>query len=624
MIISERVEGKLVKRNAELNSPVDRYDVIVVGLGTAGAIAAIAAAEQGLKVLGLERLSAMGGTGTVGAVIGYYFGNKGGLFEEIDEEVQRLAKLADYTKAAGVSADLKKIALEQRMVAAGVTICYSATVIGVYMQNNAVKGVRFIGANGISSAEGRVVIDCTGEAEVSSMAGAAFHKGRELDGKMQPFSNAIVWIENNAVKTFYTDSGYVDCEDSSSFSKQVIQSACCWTHQPDVFSEEPKFVKLAPLLGVREGKFIIGEQNVTFENFITGSLTEEPLFYAYSNLDNHGKDVAFESELQQDWIVGAGLWGVNFSVPIPLGALIPKGLDGLLVAGRSLGIDHDLAACVRMKRDMQKCGEAAAMAALLAIRHNVPLREVPYAELKELLMPTGCLQKANHVGLRYGVPSNDHHEPIRGWLTDEQAIRSGLASEKPGIAIWSARNMGDAIRPQLWNWLASEDELHLQRHSAFALALLGDSSAIPELRTIVQERDPFFPKSSRKYNQARGYAAIYLLGKLRDEEIIPELVNILHTREQFSNVSTDAEFINHDDEYYFQYFTFAVAALFRIAEQYPAHRSLIEREIRAVIDDPEFSLYITFKPSKDVLYNMVETIRSIAYSQFEAWQEKQQ
>src|SRR5690606_27159798 len=99
MIISERVEGKLVKRNAELNSPVDRYDVIVVGLGTAGAIAAIAAAEQGLKVLGLERLSAMGGTGTVGAVIGYYFGNKGGLFEEIDEEVQRLAKLADYTKA---------------------------------------------------------------------------------------------------------------------------------------------------------------------------------------------------------------------------------------------------------------------------------------------------------------------------------------------------------------------------------------------------------------------------------------------------------------------------------------------------------------------------------------------
>ncbi|MFD0716047.1 FAD-dependent oxidoreductase [Paenibacillus sp. GCM10027626] len=620
MIISERVGGQLVQHNAELHSIEADYDVIVAGLGTAGAIAAIAAAEQGLKVLGIERMSAMGGTGTIGAVIGYYFGNKGGLFEEIDEEVQRLAKLADYTKAAGVSADLKKIALEQRMEAAGVTIHYNATVIGVYMQDRTVKGVRWIGEDGISSAKSRIVIDCTGEAELSMMAGADYRKGRESDGKMQPFSNAIVWIENDAVKTFYTDSGYVDCEDGDSLSKEVIQSACCWTHQPDIFTEAPKFAKLAPLLGVREGRFIVGEQNVSFRDFINGTFTEEPLFYAYSNLDNHGKDVAFESELQQDWIVGASLWGLNFSVPIPLGALIPKGLDGLLVAGRSLAIDHDLAACVRMKRDMQKCGEAAAIVALLAIRHEVPLHKVPYDELKGLLMATGCLQEANHVGMRYGVPTKDDHEAVRGWLTDEQNIRSGLASDKPGIAIWSARNKGEQIRPLLQKWITLGEEPNLQRHSAFALALLGDRSAIPILRMIVQERDSFFPKTSRKYNQARGYAAIYLLGKLQDEGIVLELLNILHSREQFANVSTDAEFINHDDEYFFQYFTFSIAALFRIADRHSIHRALVEREIRKIVDDPDFSLYITFKPSKDVLYNMAETIRNMAREQFKRWE----
>ncbi|WP_309121569.1 FAD-dependent oxidoreductase [Paenibacillus sp.] len=616
--IGERRNGVQVRRPAAF-APAETYDVIVVGLGTAGALAAIAAAERGLRVLGVERLNAMGGTGTLGAVVGYYFGNKGGLFEEIDQEVQRLSGAAAYTKAGGVNADLKKLALERRALAVGVELRYECTAVGVYLEAGEVRGLRWIGPNGPGEAGCRIAIDCTGDAEIAAMAGASYRKGRELDGKAQPFSNALVWINDGAVHTFYTDSGYVDVEDAEEYTRAILESACVHTHQPERFEERRKFVKLAPLLGVREGRFIEGERQVTFADFLDDKETEEPIFYAYSNVDNHGKDMAFESENQRDWIVAASLWGLNFSVPVPLGALLPKGVGRLLVAGRALAVDHDLAPCVRMKRDMQKCGEAAGLAAALAIERGVPLTRLPYASLKPLLLEKGCLQAANHKGMRDGQPSVDEAMPSIRWLRDEADIQSGLNGEKPGLAIWSAKRLGGAMLPSLRAWAAQTERAHLRRHSAFALALLGDEAALPALRETMRERDGFFPKTSRKYNQARGYAAIYLLGKLDDETVVPELIDMLRSREAFKNVSTDAEFINHDDEYFFQYFTFALRALFQIADRRPAERERVLAAARDIVDEPSFALHVTMKPSKDVNFDMADTIRGVVRRQAEAW-----
>ena len=59
------------------------YDVIVVGLGTAGALSMLRCAEKGLSVLGIEKINQMGGTGTAGGICSYYFGSKGGMYEKI-------------------------------------------------------------------------------------------------------------------------------------------------------------------------------------------------------------------------------------------------------------------------------------------------------------------------------------------------------------------------------------------------------------------------------------------------------------------------------------------------------------------------------------------------------------
>ena len=45
------------------------YDVCVVGGGTAGVIAALSAAREGLSVLVVEQFGSLGGSGTVGLVL---------------------------------------------------------------------------------------------------------------------------------------------------------------------------------------------------------------------------------------------------------------------------------------------------------------------------------------------------------------------------------------------------------------------------------------------------------------------------------------------------------------------------------------------------------------------------
>ena len=97
---------------AKTPSPIcdGEYDIIIAGLGTAGAIAASVASEKGLKVLGIDTLSMQGGSGTAGGVLGYYFGFKGGVYREIDDAA---AKIDGFVTSSGISASKKVIALDR-------------------------------------------------------------------------------------------------------------------------------------------------------------------------------------------------------------------------------------------------------------------------------------------------------------------------------------------------------------------------------------------------------------------------------------------------------------------------------------------------------------------------------
>ncbi|WP_052702973.1 FAD-dependent oxidoreductase [Paenibacillus beijingensis] len=387
MEISRRYDGRAVRSRFE-GELAGRYDVIVAGLGTAGAVAALAAARKGLKVLAVERLHGMGGVGTTGAVWDYYLGSRGGLSEELDQQALEWVSRG-FTPSSGVNAEAKLFVMEQEASRLGIDIQYESSVTGVLMRKNQVCGIEWASAEGRFAAESNVVIDCTGDAEVCASAGCSLRIGRRMDGKAQPYSNVWIRLDQGRVNFRHTDSGYVDQTSAADLSRAILESAS--THLRTNYEEHDRMVRIAPLLGLREGRFIEGEDNLTLEQLLNDRSIAQPLFFAYANVDIHCMDVAFESETMQKWLVACSMWGCKISVPIPLGALIPRGFQGLLAAGRCLAVDHDLAACVRMKRDMQKSGEAAAYAAYLSITRQAALRDIPYMELSALLKETGCL-----------------------------------------------------------------------------------------------------------------------------------------------------------------------------------------------------------------------------------------
>ncbi|WP_176706326.1 FAD-dependent oxidoreductase [Paenibacillus hemerocallicola] len=595
--------------------PTYDFDVIVVGLGTAGAIAAIASAKRGLRVLGIERLSAMGGTGTTGGVLKYYFGSTGGMYEDVDRKAQQVSG-SIYTPAIGIGAESKQFVLEEEALQAGVVLHYDTTVIDVIRTDKRLRGVAcFSPERGKYTQTCQVVIDCTGNADLCRMSGCKIRTGRQLDGMVQPFSNVLFKMERDHVRTFYMDSGYVHTTDPLDLSNKIMDSALSPAHLRSCFGENDYF-RIAPQIGIRESCHIEGETNVTLSDILENRATPEPVFWAFSNLDNHGIDFALESSLLQDWSVNAGLWGMKLSVPIPLEALIPEGYDRLLVAGRCLAVDHDLASCVRMKRDMQKCGEAAAVAAYIAIRDQISLRKVPYGELSALLRETGCLDDSQSEEARSARSSPGD---VRQWMTSIADIQAGLASDSPAIAIWSAKRIGAELGNTLISWMEQADEEHLRKHSAIALALIDRQEAATVLLEMVRERDSFIPGGRSRFHHARGYTAVCLLGRLAHQAAIPELVHILQDSGLCTGTNGKKGHHPSEEDEQFQYVSHAIVALIRIGDRHPDSRLLVSQALVDFQARPTTEFYMSLWGNSHFSLNMGARLREVIEQALLRW-----
>jgi FAD dependent oxidoreductase len=165
------------------------YDVVVCGGGTAGAIAAIAAARRGARTCLVENGGYLGGTCLALANITPFHNSRGdvvvqGLAQEL---VDRMAALGG-TRASGhlpnfagiggsftpVDPDVMKLVLLDLAEAAGVELWLHTVMVDAVTEGHAVTGVRVYNKSGLKSLSARVVIDATGDADVAQRAGAAY------------------------------------------------------------------------------------------------------------------------------------------------------------------------------------------------------------------------------------------------------------------------------------------------------------------------------------------------------------------------------------------------------------------------------------------------------------------
>lgn len=617
-VLSELIEGKRAARPMPELQFDGEFDVIVCGLGTAGSLAALFSAENGLSVLGLEAFTCVGGTHSAGGIARHYFGCPGGRYERLDQAV------SEYTdRYACTQPESRKLVLEQALLEQGAELLYETLVCGVFLQENTVIGVRALTPEGIKNYRARLVMDCTAEATVAVMAGCQTEQGRETDGQMQPYS--LVSMVCDGEKYGYTnvDFGRVDQRDPIALSKAIL-FARSYPMKEGLRGRE--VITQMPMMGFREGRRICAEETVGIEDLFADRQTETPAFYSYADLDKHGWDLAFDGEQLGDWAIGANLGAYNVTVAVPYKAILPKGYEGLLVPCRALGVDRDISSCVRMLPDMKKIAEVAAEWATLAIRQGLSLRQVPYEQLKEKLQQSGCLKEADNRGVRIDYKKGDSRFPEQVvWITDPAGLEDGLKTLTPGQAIWSAKRMGAAALPYLRKLVGSLNE-KTSKHAAFALAILGNDEGNAVLRQMVVERDEEMLLDCRKNNNLRGCMAIYWLGRLADREITEELIRLITDPKEFErpvyhrkDLQPTRYEVGDFAGVYYQFVSLAVMALVRIGEAHPDLRPRIQRGFAEAFSSGDYYGRITQRPRESSEGNMVLTLGRIAFSAVDKW-----
>ncbi|MEN6479802.1 MAG: FAD-dependent oxidoreductase [Anaerolineales bacterium] len=391
-------------------------DVLVVGGGPAGIAAALAAAREGANTLLIERYGYLGGMIT-GAYVVYILGVGDGLrpvargiTEEIrehlaryggvqpmhagsDEEFDEFAPSGDYV----VDAELFKWQAAEMLTEAGVRLRLHTVACDPLLVDQRVVGAAIESKSGRQAILAQVVIDCSADADLAYRAGVPCvnetHEvtlGMSLEGvdreRVEVFRAAHPQAYDAAVSEARQLNGGVMPGSSRRLREIDIADAEALT-QAEISLRHDAFVALQvlsaqvpgyenariattyPQLGVRQGRRICGEYTITDQD-----LRESRRF---------ADGIARLGVYFPDWGPTYRLHGLAYDLPYR--CLVPQDIDGLLVAGRCLSADYVACNTLRLIVPCLCSGQAAGVAAAIAVELGCAPRAVPADTLHQAL-----------------------------------------------------------------------------------------------------------------------------------------------------------------------------------------------------------------------------------------------
>lgn len=210
----------MVNRKGDLG--VFDYDIIVVGGGISGVMAAISAAGNGAKTLLIEQYGFMGGMLTaagVGPMMTYHVedrqvirGSVGRLIDRLVEKKKSPGHVLDtigYTyTVTPFDAEAMKHELELMLLESGVNILYHTMLSQVKVIDGCIKSITITNKSGLSELRAKVFIDATGDGDLSAWSGVTYSFGRQEDGACQPMTMNMKMsnVDIEAVKAFVKEN----------------------------------------------------------------------------------------------------------------------------------------------------------------------------------------------------------------------------------------------------------------------------------------------------------------------------------------------------------------------------------------------------------------------------------
>ncbi len=184
-------------------NPGRDWDVIVLGGGPSGSMAATAAAACGAKTLLVEKAPFLGGSLTamgVGPMMSFH--NKAGRQLVLGLPQQLVSRLVARGASPGhvpdsvtycstvtpFDSEALKEELEAMVIEQGGTILFHTHLAAVEASDGHVRAVVLCHKGGLTRETAKVFIDATGDADFAARAGVAFDMGRGSDSATQPMT----------------------------------------------------------------------------------------------------------------------------------------------------------------------------------------------------------------------------------------------------------------------------------------------------------------------------------------------------------------------------------------------------------------------------------------------------
>ena len=393
-------DGKVIQPERPL-AVFHETDVLIVGGGPAGFAAAVSAARAGAKTMVVERYGCFGGlwTGGIVLVVISTHANENGQLTQVvrgigGELLDRHAKFdnAIVNRSATkfnptTDPEATMFLMDEMVQEAGVKTVFHCWATDVIMEGGAVRGVVFDSKAGRQAILAKVVVDTTGDGDIFAAAGAEHEQRLHAIGLVHRVGNVdradLAKLKTAGVKSLgaiepQPGVRWVNLRGPSANGLDINElTRLQFEHRSKIWNSVQKLRKTpggealfmmqtAPQIGVRTTRLLAGTHQLTYQE-----MREAKKF----------PDVV---------AVGGAQNGKHAGWPIPYGVMLPKKLDGLLTAGRSICVDDKLIEDARLIGACLTTGHAAGAAAALAAKDGCRPRDVSIPKLQKLLREQGA------------------------------------------------------------------------------------------------------------------------------------------------------------------------------------------------------------------------------------------